>query len=100
MCADEMTTGSVSATSADRQTFAQRSHAWNIEQRKFKSILPEYSGPTAKDLPNMGQQTPATAAAGESSKKKEGEEGKSSNKVRPAAAASNEQSASKRQKKI
>ena len=55
MCADEMTTGSIMATPADRATLALRSHAFNISQPKFKRIFPEYSKEKQQDLPNMGE---------------------------------------------
>ena len=55
MCADEMTTGSVMATAADRATLAARSHAFNITQPRFKKIFPEYSKERQIDLPNMGE---------------------------------------------
>ncbi|KAK0534860.1 Ubiquitin-conjugating enzyme E2 6 [Tilletia horrida] len=62
MVSDEMTTGSVSGTESERKTLAQQSHAWNIQQKKFKDLFPEYSGATCVDLPNMGA-TPSSAAA-------------------------------------
>lgn len=55
MCADEMTTGSIMATPADRATLATRSHAFNITQPKFRKIFPEYSKEKQIDLPNMGE---------------------------------------------
>lgn len=55
MCADEMTTGSVMVSAQDRKTLAARSHAFNIQQRRFKQLFPEYSGEAIKDLPNMGE---------------------------------------------
>lgn len=63
MLSDEMTTGSVTTSDADKRAYAARSHAWNIEQRRFKEAFPDYCTPTAKDLPNMGQKergTPST----------------------------------------
>jgi ubiquitin-conjugating enzyme E2 J2 len=55
MCADEMTTGSLMTTAADRATLANRSHAFNITQPKFRKIFPEYSKEKQIDLPNMGE---------------------------------------------
>jgi len=55
MLSDEMTTGSVNTTDADKRVYAARSHSWNIQQRKFKEAFPEYSGPSLRDLPNMGE---------------------------------------------
>lgn len=73
MCSDDMTTGSVMATHADRCTLAQRSHAFNIKQPRFKKIFPDYCAEMPRDLPNMGekcnkaeaaQQSPSSAVAG------------------------------------
>lgn len=55
MLSDEMTTGSVTTTDADKRAYAARSHAWNIEQRRFKDAFPEYTTPSPRDLPNMGE---------------------------------------------
>lgn len=41
MLADEMTTGSVTTSDADKRAFAARSHAWNLEQRRFKEAFPD-----------------------------------------------------------
>lgn len=64
MTGEEMTTGSVSASALDRRTYASQSHAWNLKQRKFVSLFPEYAKPTPTPLPNMGQRSlPPQAAA-------------------------------------
>jgi len=55
MLSDEMTTGSVNTTDADKRTYAARSHTWNIQQRKFKDAFPDYCSPNMRDLPNMGE---------------------------------------------
>jgi len=55
MLSDEITTGSVASTDQDKRTLAQRSHEWNIKQRRFVEAFPEYIGQVMKDLPNMGQ---------------------------------------------
>ena len=41
MLSDEMTTGSVTTTDSDKRAFAARSHAWNLEQRRFKEAFPD-----------------------------------------------------------
>lgn len=41
MLADEMTTGSVTTSDADKRTFAARSHAWNLEQKRFREAFPD-----------------------------------------------------------
>lgn len=63
MCSDEMTTGSVTASEADRRKLAAQSHAFNLTQKKFCQIFPEYAGPQIKDLPNMGDKTPSTGTS-------------------------------------
>lgn len=68
MCADEMTTGSVMVSAQDRKTLAARSHAFNIQQRRFKQLFPEYCGEKIKDLPNMGEQASSSAASQDQSK--------------------------------
>jgi hypothetical protein len=55
MSSEEMTTGSVSSSNPDRKTFAARSHEWNIKQKKFTTLFPEYSKVECVDLPNMGK---------------------------------------------
>ncbi|KAJ1023239.1 hypothetical protein NDA16_003392 [Ustilago loliicola] len=63
MCSDEMTTGSVTASDADRRKLAAQSHAFNLTQKKFCQIFPEYAGPEIKDLPNMGDKAkPSTSS--------------------------------------
>jgi ubiquitin-conjugating enzyme E2 J2 len=55
MLSDEMTTGSVTTSDTDRRVYASRSHAWNLQQRKFKEAFPEYCTPSRRPLPNMGE---------------------------------------------
>lgn len=43
MLSDEMTTGSVTSSDSHKRAFAQRSHAWNIIQPRFKEAFPEVS---------------------------------------------------------
>ncbi|EIN09465.1 UBC-like protein [Punctularia strigosozonata HHB-11173 SS5] len=56
MLSDDITTGSVSSSDNDKRILAGRSHAWNLTQKRFKEQFPDFCTPTAKDLPNMGQQ--------------------------------------------
>jgi len=67
MCADEMTTGSIMATPGDRGILANRSHAFNIAQPRFKKMFPEYSKEAQVNLPNMGE-TKKEAAESSNSK--------------------------------
>lgn len=65
MLSDEMTTGSVTSTDDDKRAYAARSHAWNIQQKRFKEAFPDYCITTIRDLPNMGEKergTPSTNA--------------------------------------
>lgn len=55
MLSDEMTTGSVTTTVADKKAYARLSHAWNIQQKRFKEAFPEYCDTVMKDLPNMAE---------------------------------------------
>jgi len=55
MLSDEMTTGSVNTTDADKRVYASRSHLWNTQQRKFKEAFPDFCTPNLRDLPNMGE---------------------------------------------
>ncbi|CAD6887055.1 unnamed protein product [Tilletia controversa] len=67
MVSDEMTTGSVAGTDAERRALAIQSHAWNIKQKKFRELFPEYAGEQCVDLPNMGVVgSSSSTAAGES----------------------------------
>jgi len=55
MLSDEMTTGSINTSDADKRSYAEQSHRWNIQQRKFREAFPDYCTPTSRDLPNMGE---------------------------------------------
>ncbi|KAJ3528368.1 hypothetical protein NM688_g8008 [Phlebia brevispora] len=43
MLSDEMTTGSVTTSDAEKRSYAARSHAWNLEQRRFREAFPDVS---------------------------------------------------------
>ncbi|KZV98803.1 UBC-like protein [Exidia glandulosa HHB12029] len=55
MLADEITTGSVTTTDADKRAYAARSHAWNLAHKRFRDMFPDYCTEQLKDLPNMAQ---------------------------------------------
>ncbi|KAL1745177.1 UBC-like protein [Schizophyllum fasciatum] len=55
MLSDEITTGSVNSSPAHKRSFAAQSHAWNIQQPRFREAFPEYATPELRDLPNMGE---------------------------------------------
>ncbi|KAH8116251.1 UBC-like protein [Phellopilus nigrolimitatus] len=55
MLSDEMTTGSVTASNADKRAYAAKSHLWNIQNKKFRDAFPDHIDPIMKDLPNMAQ---------------------------------------------
>lgn len=61
MLSDEITTGAVKQSDAERKSLAGRSHAWNAAQPKFKSMFPDYAGERMKDLPKMSGKAPAPA---------------------------------------
>jgi len=43
MLSDEMTTGSVTTSDTDKRVYASRTHAWNLQQRRFREAFPEVS---------------------------------------------------------
>ncbi|GAA5846135.1 hypothetical protein JCM3766R1_005647 [Sporobolomyces carnicolor] len=53
MNSDEITTGSMRTSDEDKRQFARDSHAWNVQQPKFKTMFPDYCGKDMSDLPNM-----------------------------------------------
>lgn len=55
MLSDEITTGSVRSTDAEKRQFASKSHEWNCKNHKFKTIFADYATPEMKRLPNMGE---------------------------------------------
>ncbi|KAI1793443.1 UBC-like protein [Ganoderma leucocontextum] len=63
MLSDEMTTGSVTSTDAEKRNYATRSHAWNLQQKRFREGFPEYCTPIARDVPNMAQKERGVSAA-------------------------------------
>lgn len=62
MLSDEMTTGSVTSSDSHKRAFATKSHAWNLQQARFKEVFPEYCTPFLRDLPNMGEKERGTPA--------------------------------------
>lgn len=82
MCSDEMTTGSVTASEADRRKLAAQSHAFNLTQKKFCQIFPEYADAQIKDLPNMGDKKPVQGDAGGSGDVASSQTGMQKEKVR------------------
>ena len=58
MLSDEMTTGSLTTLDADKRVYASRSHAWNLQQRRFKEAFPEVS---TRSLRNQGYAPPDIA---------------------------------------
>ncbi|RPD64024.1 UBC-like protein [Lentinus tigrinus ALCF2SS1-7] len=61
MLSDEMTTGSVTTTDAEKRVYAVRSHSWNIQQKRFKEAFPDYCTSTMRDVPNMAQKERGTS---------------------------------------
>jgi ubiquitin-conjugating enzyme E2 J2 len=56
MLSDEITAGAVKTTDAQKREFAAKSHAFNLNSKKFREIFPKYATPGMTDLPDMGQQ--------------------------------------------
>ncbi|KAH9046588.1 UBC-like protein [Lactarius hengduanensis] len=53
MLSDEMTTGSVTTSDTDKRVYASRSHAWNLQQRRFREAFPEYCTPSRRPKRGM-----------------------------------------------
>ncbi|KAJ9103800.1 hypothetical protein QFC21_002262 [Naganishia friedmannii] len=63
MLTDEITTGAVKTTEAEKKRFAAASHGFNLANKKFRDVFPEYATPELTDLPDMGN-GPTTGKAG------------------------------------
>ncbi|KAL0581796.1 Ubiquitin-conjugating enzyme E2 6 [Marasmius crinis-equi] len=63
MLSDEMTTGSVTSSDAQKRAYASRSHMWNLGQVRFKEAFPEYCTPTVKEVPNMGESVKGSSSS-------------------------------------
>ncbi|KAM0752644.1 ubiquitin-conjugating enzyme E2 J2 [Meredithblackwellia eburnea MCA 4105] len=63
MVSDEITTGSTRASDNERKRLALASHAWNAAHPKFRSLFPEYSQDTMKDLPVMSAGPASSSSA-------------------------------------
>ncbi|KAI5453796.1 Ubiquitin-conjugating enzyme E2 6 [Naganishia albida] len=55
MLGDEITTGAVKTSVEEKKRLAHASHGFNVANKKFRDIFPEYATPEMKDLPDMGQ---------------------------------------------
>lgn len=66
MLSDEMTTGSVTTTDADKRAYALRSHAWNLEQRRFRDAFPDFCTPSPRDVPNMAEKERGSSSSAQS----------------------------------
>jgi ubiquitin-conjugating enzyme E2 J2 len=62
MLSDEITAGAVKTTDAQKREFAAKSHAFNLNSKKFREIFPKYATPGMTDLPDMGQQPSSSNA--------------------------------------
>lgn len=62
MCTDEMTAGSVMVPQRERRRLAAASHAFNVAQKRFVAVFPDYATDTVRDLPNMVQRTQSSDA--------------------------------------
>lgn len=62
MLSDEVTTGAIKTTQATKEKLAKESHLFNMNNRKFREIFPEYADPQMKDLPVMGSQPSSSSS--------------------------------------
>ncbi|WRT69322.1 uncharacterized protein IL334_006306 [Kwoniella shivajii] len=62
MLSDEITAGAVKTTEADKKILAKQSHAFNIGNKKFRDIFPDYAKAEMKDLPDMGKGNPSSSS--------------------------------------
>ncbi|TBU47512.1 UBC-like protein [Dichomitus squalens] len=99
MLSDEMTTGSVTSTDAEKRAYAARSHSWNLQQKRFKEAFPEYCTPAVRDLPNMAQKergvSPAPATTSSPSPAPPAQTPSQAPPAQPAAAATSEKAVSR-----
>ncbi|WWC63743.1 uncharacterized protein I303_106348 [Kwoniella dejecticola CBS 10117] len=63
MLSDEITAGAVKTTVAEKKILAKQSHGFNIANKKFKEIFPDYNKPEMVDLPDMGKGAPSTSTS-------------------------------------
>ncbi|KAJ3176138.1 Ubiquitin-conjugating enzyme E2 6 [Geranomyces variabilis] len=62
MLEDAPTTGSIKTTTAEKRVYAQKSHAVNLANARFKEVFPELCTPELAPLPNAPTTSPAAAA--------------------------------------
>jgi ubiquitin-conjugating enzyme E2 J2 len=63
MASDETTTGSVKTTDTEKRIIASRSHAWNLNNPKFREVWPDLCTPEVAPLPNYQHKLMATNPA-------------------------------------
>ncbi|KAK1920788.1 ubiquitin-conjugating enzyme/RWD-like protein [Papiliotrema laurentii] len=56
MLSDEITAGAARTTDEQKRALAKTSHAFNLNNKKFREMFPKYATPEMTDLPDMGQQ--------------------------------------------
>jgi len=61
MVANESTTGSIKTTDADKRIYAARSHAFNLNNAKFRDVFPELCKPEATPVEILYPIDPATS---------------------------------------
>ncbi|OCF56152.1 ubiquitin-conjugating enzyme E2 J2 [Kwoniella mangroviensis CBS 10435] len=62
MLSDEITAGAVKTNESDKKILAKQSHAFNVANKKFREIFPDYAKPEMKDLPDMGKGNPSSTS--------------------------------------
>ncbi|ODN76908.1 hypothetical protein L202_05484 [Cryptococcus amylolentus CBS 6039] len=54
MLSNEITAGGVKTTDEEKRILARQSHAYNLKNKKFRDVFPDYATPEMTDLPDMG----------------------------------------------
>ncbi|WWD21265.1 hypothetical protein CI109_105749 [Kwoniella shandongensis] len=63
MLSDEITAGAVKTTDEQKRALAKQSHTFNLNNRKFRDIFPDYATPQMTDLPDMGKPAASSSAS-------------------------------------
>ncbi|KAK8844079.1 hypothetical protein IAR55_006873 [Kwoniella newhampshirensis] len=63
MLSDEITAGAVKTTDEQKRALAKQSHAFNLNNRKFRDVFPDYATPQMTDLPDMGKPAASSSAS-------------------------------------
>ncbi|ORX39384.1 ubiquitin-conjugating enzyme/RWD-like protein [Kockovaella imperatae] len=64
MLSDEITAGAAKTTVEQKKALAKQSHAFNLNNKKFREIFPTYATPEMTDLPDMGKAPGSSSTKG------------------------------------